>query len=72
MAVNPNLIPWLSILGVAGAVVGYLWGRWTACADPMIPALVGLCAGTFAGLVLRVVLRLRWARRGGSDGGQSV
>ena len=58
MAFNPNLVPWMTILGVLGAAIGYLIGGATYPAA-MVPALYGLCIGSVGGILLRIVLRSR-------------
>lgn len=60
MALNHNLVPWMTILGVLGAAVGYLIGGATYPAA-MVPALYGLCIGSVAGIVVRILLRSRIA-----------
>jgi hypothetical protein len=60
MAINPNHIPWLSVVGIVGAGLGHGLGQWIGFAgEPMLPALYGLCAGTVGGLVIRIVIRQR-------------
>ena len=62
MAINPNLMPWMTILGVLGAAVGYLVGGAIYPAA-MVPALYGLCIGSVAGILVRIVLRARTGRQ---------
>ena len=61
MNVNPRRIPFMTILGVLGLVIGYLIGQ-RGFQDPMIPAFWGLCIGTFVALVVRFVLTWRWMK----------
>lgn len=63
MALNPRHVPWMTILGVIGMVIGYAIGRALQQPEPIVPAFWGLCAGTVAALVLRVALTWRWTRR---------
>jgi hypothetical protein len=60
LAFNPNLVPWMTILGVLGAVIGYLIGGATYPAS-MVPALYGLCIGSVGGIFVRIILRSRAA-----------
>jgi F0F1-type ATP synthase assembly protein I len=62
MAINPRHVPWMTLLGVIGMAAGYGIGHLLARPDPIVPAFWGLCGGTLAGLGLRFVLTLRWAR----------
>ena len=62
MAFNPNLVPWMTIIGVLGAAIGYLIGGATYPAA-MVPALYGLCIGSMAGILVRIVLRARTGRK---------
>ncbi len=62
MGFNPRHVPWMTIIGVAGLVLGYFIGKETAT-DPMIPAFWGLAIGSGVALVLRTVLTIRWARQ---------
>ena len=59
MAFNPNYVPWMTILGLAGAAIGYLIGGGGTGPEATIPALYGLLGGCFAGIVVRILLR-RW------------
>ena len=61
MAFNPNLVPWMTILGVLGAVIGYLIGGANYPAA-MVPALYGLCIGSVGGILVRIILRSRAKR----------
>ncbi len=61
MAFNINLVPWMTILGVLGAAIGYLIGGATYPAA-MVPALYGLCIGSVAGILVRIVMRARIGR----------
>ena len=61
MAFNPNLVPWMTIIGVLGAGIGYLIGGATYPAA-MVPALYGLCIGSVGGILVRIVLRSRTNR----------
>jgi zinc transporter ZupT len=58
LTLDPNLVPWMTILGVLGAAVGYLIGGAVYPAA-MVPALYGLCIGSIAGILVRIVLRSR-------------
>jgi zinc transporter ZupT len=61
LAFNINLVPWMTILGVLGAAIGYLIGGATYPAA-MVPALYGLCIGSVAGILVRIVMRARIGR----------
>jgi hypothetical protein len=61
LAFNPNLVPWMTIIGVLGAAIGYLIGGATYPAA-MVPALYGLCIGSVGGILVRIVLRSRTKR----------
>jgi hypothetical protein len=62
LAINPNLVPWMTILGLLGAAIGYLIGGATYPAA-MVPALYGLCIGSVGGILVRIILRSRAARK---------
>jgi hypothetical protein len=62
LAFNPNLVPWMTILGVLGAAIGYLIGGATYPAA-MVPALYGLCIGSVGGILVRIILRSRAASK---------
>lgn len=59
MAFNPNYVPWMSVLGLVGAAIGYLVGGQGTGPEAILPALYGLVGGSLAGIVVRIVLR-RW------------
>jgi hypothetical protein len=59
---NPNYVPWMTVLGILGAGVGFLIGGGEG--DQAIgTALYGLVAGSLAGIVTRIVLRSMTARK---------
>jgi zinc transporter ZupT len=59
MALNYKYIPWLSLLGIIGAAIGYVVGGGSSGPQAMYLAMVGLLIGTIAGMVVRIVLRYR-------------
>jgi hypothetical protein len=59
---NPNYMPWMTILGVLGAGIGYAVGPGGTGPEATLPAIYGLLFGCFAGIVLRVLLR-RWTMK---------
>jgi hypothetical protein len=59
MAVNCNYVPWLSILGIIGAVIGYVVGGGSSGPRAMYFALIGLVIGTVTGMLVRIGLRYR-------------
>jgi hypothetical protein len=59
MALNYNYIPWLSLLGVIGAAIGYVVGGGSSGPQAMYFAMVGLLIGTVTGMLVRIVLRYR-------------
>jgi hypothetical protein len=61
LALNPNMVPWMTVLGVLGAAIGYLIGGAVYPAA-MVPALYGLCIGSVAGILVRILLRSRISR----------
>lgn len=63
MAFNPNYVPWMSMLGIIGLGIGYLVGGGGQGPEKMVPALYGLLIGSVAGVVVRIVLRRRFAKR---------
>ena len=67
MRINLNLVPWMSLLGILGAGIGYLIGPGEG-GDPTVPALYGLCVGSMAGIATRLVVRA-YTRRHESDKG---
>jgi len=67
VAFNPNYVPWMSILGVVGAVIGYLAGGGGSGPEATVPALYGLVAGSLAGIVVRIFLRKRTQKRYDAD-----
>jgi zinc transporter ZupT len=67
VALNPNYVPWMSILGIAGMVIGFVIGGGSTDPQGMIPALYGLLAGSFAGIVIRIVVRSKSTRQEKSD-----
>ncbi|HOX45340.1 MAG TPA: hypothetical protein PK668_17220 [Myxococcota bacterium] len=71
MAFNPNNVPWLTVVGLLGAGIGFLVGRLMGYAgDPMVPPLYGFCAGMVGGVITRIVVRQRWQRRQAAAAGQ--
>ena len=63
MAFNLNYVPWMTVLGIVGAGIGYLVGGMGSGPAGMLPALYGLCGGTFAGIVVRILVRYRTSRK---------
>ena len=63
MAFNPNYVPWMSILGVLGAGVGYLVGPGEDHPEFMIPICCGLVGGSMLGILVRIFLRHRENRK---------
>jgi len=61
MTRNLNYVPWMTVLGVAGAGIGYLIGGASG-QQAVVPALYGLCIGSAAGIVVRIVVRARTMR----------
>jgi hypothetical protein len=59
MAFNYNYVPWLSILGIIGAVIGYVIGGGSSGPQAMLYALIGLSIGTVTGMLVRIGLRYR-------------
>ena len=59
MAFNPNYVPWMTVLGLIGAAIGYLVAGQGTGPEATLPALYGLVGGCLAGIVVRIVLR-RW------------
>jgi len=59
MALNYNYIPWLSLLGIIGAAIGYVVGGGSSGPQAWYFAMVGLLIGTVTGMVVRIVLRYR-------------
>lgn len=60
---NPNYVPWMSILGLLGLGIGFLAGGMRTDQQGMIPALYGFVAGIFTGVALRLVLRWLWKNK---------
>lgn len=58
MTRNLNYVPWMTVLGVAGAGIGYLIGGGSG-QQAVVPALYGLCIGSVAGVVVRIVVRAK-------------
>jgi hypothetical protein len=59
MAFNYNYVPWLSLLGIIGAAIGYVVGGGRSGPRAMYFALVGLLIGTVTGMLVRIGLRYR-------------
>jgi len=69
MAINPNHIPWLTVTGLAGGALGFLVGKLIGFSgDPMLPPLVGFCAGMPGGVLVRILVRRAWLRRQAAPG----
>jgi hypothetical protein len=65
MNINPNHIPWMTILGVIGLGIGYLAAG--SDNDPKVFALYGLIGGSLLGIVVRVAARYYYVRRQTTD-----
>lgn len=57
-ATNYNYVPWLSILGIIGAAIGYVTEGGSG-PKAMQYALFGLLIGTVLGMIVRTVIRYR-------------
>ena len=57
MSINPNHIPWMTILGLVGLGVGYLIGGGSGNPQAMTAGLYGLVGGSLLGIIVRVVAR---------------
>ncbi|MBW2702652.1 MAG: hypothetical protein JRF33_17675 [Deltaproteobacteria bacterium] len=62
MGLNPNVVPWMGLMGVIGLALAYGGGLLWEVPDPMLPAWWGLIIGVFVGLILRFVFRIRSMR----------
>jgi hypothetical protein len=62
VAFNPNLMPWMTILALLGAGIGYLIGGG-AYPAAMVPALYGLCIGSMAGILVRIFVRYKTVKK---------
>ena len=68
MSLNPNMVPWMGLMGLIGLGGAYVGGRIMGVADPMLPAWWGLIIGVFVGLIFRVAFRFRSLKEtGGQD-----
>ena len=59
---NPNYVPWMSLLGIIGLGIGWLVGGGGTSPQQMVPALYGLLIGSVTGVLVRMELRRRAAR----------
>ncbi len=72
MGLNPNMVPWMGLMGVIGLALAYGGGLLWEVPDPMLPAWWGLIIGVFVGLILRFVFRIRSMRSSQSLGTEEV
>ena len=66
MAMNPNYVPWMTILGLGGAGIGYAIGGGGTGPEATLPALYGLVGGSLAGIVVHIILRRRSIQKASS------
>jgi hypothetical protein len=62
MSINPNYVPWFSLLGVIGAGIGYLLSEEKGGQGAVVPAMVGLVVGVGIGVAVRIYLKIQSVR----------